>query len=221
MSGDCKELEKLLSEGITELPGSVVTHLRECSACAEEWQVWQDIAEAAPGLRKHWNSPELWPRIRQSLGAESEKAARWRWSSGRCIRLPSLQWQAAAAAVILVLCGFGGWLMLRPPQPASVEAERRLLTEQALGEIERSEAVYLKAIGKLSQLATPKVQNPESAVLASYREKLLLIDSAIGELRNQVERNRFNAHLRQELLLIYQEKQATLEEVLKDGTHAN
>ena len=111
--------------------------------------------------------------------------------------------------------------MLRPSQPASVEEERRLLTERALDEIERSEGAYLKSIDKLSQLAAPKVRDPESAILSSYREKLLLIDSAIGELRNQVERNRFNAHLRQELLLIYQEKQHTLEEVLKDGAHAN
>ena len=84
-----------------------------------------------------------------------------------------------------------------------------------------AKVAYLKSIDKLSQLAAPKVRHPESPILASYREKLLLIDSAIGELRNQVERNRFNAHLRQELLLIYQEKQHTLEEILKDGAHEN
>ena len=221
MSVDCREFEKLLSEGITELPDSVAAHLRECPACAEEWQAWQEIAQAAPGLRKQWDSPELWPRIRRSLETESEKAARSsRWHGG-AFRPWSLQLQAAAAAVILVLSGLAGWMMLRPSQPASVEEERRLLTEHALDEIERSEAAYLKSIDKLSQLAAPKVHHPESAILESYREKLLLIYSAIGELRNQVERNRFNAHLRQELLLIYQEKQHTLEEVLKDETHEN
>jgi len=221
MSVDCREFEKLLSEGITELPDSAAAHLRECSACAEEWRAWQDIAEAALGLPKQWESPELWPRIRQSLEAESEKTARRRWWPGGAFRPLSLQWQAAAAAVLLVLFGLGGWMMLRPSRPAWVDGDRRLLTERALDEIERNEAAYLKSIDKLSQLAAPKVQHAESAVLASYREKLLLIDSAIGELRNQVERNRFNAHLRQELLLIYQEKQHTLEEVLKDETHEN
>jgi hypothetical protein len=214
MSVDCREFETLLREGVTEFPSSVSAHLRDCSACAEEWRAWQEIAEAALALRKEWESPDLWPRIRQSL--EGEKRERWRgWHDGW------LQWRAVAAAVILVLSGLGGWMILRPSQPPSVEEERRLLTERALGEIERSEAAYLKSIDKLSQLATPKVQHPESAILASYREKLMLIDSAIGELRNQVERNRFNAHLRQELLLIYQEKQDTLEEVLKDGIHEN
>jgi hypothetical protein len=221
MSVDCREFEKLLSEGISELPSSVAAHVRECPACAKEWEVWQEIAEAAPALRKQWESPELWPRIRQSLDAEAEKAGRRRWWNVESFRLWSPHWQAATAALILVLSGLGGWMMLRPSQPTSVEEERRLLTEQALGEIERSEGAYLKSIDKLSQLAAPKVRDPESAILSSYREKLLLIDSAIGELRTQVERNRFNAHLRQELLLIYQEKQHTLEEILKDEAHAN
>ena len=219
MSTNCREFENLLSEGVTEFPSSVSEHLRDCPACAEEWRAWQEISEAAPALRKQWESPELWPRIRQSL--EDEKKERRRWWRDGWLQPFSLQWRAAAAGVILVLSGLGSWLILRPSQPPSVEEERRLLTERALDEIEHSEAAYLKSIDKLSQLAAPKVQHPESAILANYREKLLLIDSAIGELRNQVERNRFNAHLRQELLLIYREKQDTLEEVLKDGTHEN
>jgi hypothetical protein len=221
MNVDCGKFEKLLSEGISELPNSVAVHVRECPTCAQEWEAWQEIAQAAPSLRKTWESPDLWPRIRQTLEAEVEKAGRRRWWHSGSFQLLSPHWQAAAAALILVLSGLGGWMMLRPSQPASVEEERRLLTERALSEIERSEAVYLKSIDRLSQLAAPKVRDPESAILSSYREKLLLIDSAIGELRNQVERNRFNAHLRQELLLIYQEKQNTLEEILKDEAHAN
>jgi len=221
MNVSCREFEKLLSEGISELPSSATAHLRECSACAKEWETWQEIAEAAPALRKQWESPELWPRIRQSLEAEVEKAGRRRWWHTGPVHLSSPHWQVAAAALFLVLSGLGGWLMLRPSPPASVEDERRLLTEQALEDIERSEGAYLKSIDKLSQLAAPKVQDPESAILSSYREKLLLIDSAIGELRNQVEKNRFNAHLRRELLLIYQEKQHTLEDILKDEAHAN
>jgi hypothetical protein len=218
---DCKEFEKLLSEGMSELTDAAAEHLRGCRTCAEEWQAWQDVAQAAPALRKAWESPDLWPRIRQSLEAETEKAARGRrWRLGGVLQF-SFQWQAAAAAIILVLAGLGGWMMFRPPREASVAGDQRLLTERTLDEIERNETAYLKSIDKLSQLAAPKVEHAESPILASYREKLLLIDSAIEELRNQVERNRFNAHLRRELLLIYQQKQHTLEEVLKDGSHAN
>jgi hypothetical protein len=56
--------------------------------------------------------------------------------------------------------------------------------------------------------------------MMSYREKLLLLDSAIAECRAQIERNRFNARLRQELLSLYQEKQRTLQQVMKEDTHA-
>jgi predicted anti-sigma-YlaC factor YlaD len=75
MNVDCKELEKLLSEGISELPSSVASHLRECPSCAKEWEAWQEIAEAAPSLRKAvGRAPELWPRIRQSLEAKARRA---------------------------------------------------------------------------------------------------------------------------------------------------
>jgi hypothetical protein len=58
--------------------------------------------------------------------------------------------------------------------------------------------------------------NPGTPLLVSYREKLQLLDSAIGDLRGQLEENRFNTHLRQELLAMYQEKKRTLEGVVKE-----
>jgi hypothetical protein len=66
----------------------------------------------------------------------------------------------------------------------------------------------------------PTLEAPRSPLLLSYREKLMLIDAAIGECRAQVEKNRFNAHLRRELLSIYQEKQRTLEQVLEEEKNA-
>ena len=56
--------------------------------------------------------------------------------------------------------------------------------------------------------------------MMSYREKLLLLDSAIAETRARVERNRFNARLRQELLSLYQEKQSTLQQVVNQDDDA-
>jgi len=53
-----------------------------------------------------------------------------------------------------------------------------------------------------------------------YREKLLLLDSAIAECRARIDRNRFNALLRRELLSLYQEKQHTLQQVMKEETDA-
>ena len=52
--------------------------------------------------------------------------------------------------------------------------------------------------------------------MANYREKLFVLDSAIDDLRAQAGQNPSNAHLRYELLAMYQEKQRTLEEIVEE-----
>src|SRR5207247_1759285 len=49
---------------------------------------------------------------------------------------------------------------------------------------------------------------------------LTLLDSAIAECRAGIDRNRFNARLRRELLSRYQEKQHTLQQVMKEDPDA-
>jgi hypothetical protein len=53
-------------------------------------------------------------------------------------------------------------------------------------------------------------------VLVIYREKLDVLDSAIAELKASIDQNRFNTHLRRELLAVYQEKQRTLQNLMKE-----
>ena len=105
--------------------------------------------------------------------------------------------------------------MLGPrPDPAIAEQRRQaLLTEDALGAIERSELQYTRAIDDLTRLAAPRLDMPDSPLLVNLRERLEVIDAAIAEYRAEIARNRFNAHLRQQLLWIYQEKRRTLEQV--------
>lgn len=84
-----------------------------------------------------------------------------------------------------------------------------------LTQVESAESAYVKAIDKLAAGAKPQLDNPETPLLANYREKLLVLDSAIDDLRAQTGQNPSNAHLRYELLAMYQEKQRTLEEILE------
>jgi hypothetical protein len=51
--------------------------------------------------------------------------------------------------------------------------------------------------------------------MANYREKLLVLDSAIADLKSQAGINPANGHLRRQLLAMYQEKQDTLEQILE------
>jgi hypothetical protein len=96
-----------------------------------------------------------------------------------------------------------------------------LLTERALRDVEGAETAYTQSIDALAKLAGARLEDPASPLLSSYREKLVVLDAAIAECRAQIARNRFNAHLRRELLSIYREKQRTLEQVLGEETHAS
>ncbi len=119
------------------------------------------------------------------------------------------------------VAGFG-----RDDLPEAVDADRGaeagelgpddpLLKSSALSEVERTENAYVQAIDKLAVEAKPQLDSPETPLLANYREKLQVLDSAIDDLRAQAGDNPSNAHLRYQLLAMYQEKQRTLEEVLE------
>ncbi|PYQ17626.1 MAG: hypothetical protein DMF79_17220 [Acidobacteria bacterium] len=214
MTFSCTDLDEALRDQQPAALEAARAHAQTCARCRESLEVWDQIAAAAPALRQSWESPDLWPRIHQALAEESQRrSAReglWSWR----------RWRTAAAAAGLV-AAVGGWLVLRSlaPSPALApgpEPERRLLTERALREVERSEAEYVASIDRLAKVAEPLLDNPSSPLLASYREKVQLLDAAIADCRAEIDRNRFNAHLRRELLSIYQEKQRTLRALMEE-----
>ena len=179
-----------------------------------------ELSAIARSLHREWDSPRLWSSIAAGILAHElaieaglERRSRAPFWNGR--------WQAlAAAAVIAITLAPTSWLgwrwfMLGPrPDPATAEQRRQaLLTEDALAAIERSEQQYMRAIDDLTRLAAPRLDMPDSPLLVNLRERLEVIDAAIAEYRAEIARNRFNAHLRQQLLWIYQEKRRTLEQV--------
>jgi hypothetical protein len=213
----CSDLEAALRDDDPALTAAFRRHAEACSACREELALWDSLSVAAPSLRETWPTPGLVARVRSELG----KAGRPTWQR------PSAVLAGLAAAASLVV-GFLLWPRepKAPPPgmtaalPANLEAER-LISEQALAEVERAQAAYVTAIDALAKVAAPRLADEASPVFAAYREKLLVLDSAIEECRAQAEQNRFNAHLRLELLSIYQEKQRTLESLLHEDPHAS
>ena len=175
----------------------------------------EEMSRAARELHREWESPELWPRIQAALAVEAAGAER-----RRALRVRA--WLSLAAAAAVLVLGLSVLLRLRATQESvpAAEAARRLLTEKALREVERTESDYVRSIDELSRVAEPRVQEAGSPLMMSYREKLLLLDSAIAECRAGIERNRFNARLRRELLSLYQEKQHTLQQVMKEDANA-
>jgi hypothetical protein len=212
MKLECKDREYALREGSPELLEAIAAHAEDCPACREQLRRWSEISRAAGALSRQWESPQLWPRIQQALAGEVPG------HSARIYRLLAMNSQLLAAAAVILLTVSVVWVVLRnhqSPMPPDPESEKRLLTEKALREIETNEAAYIQSIDKLSRLVEPRIENAGSPIMLSYREKLALINAAIAECRSDVERNRFNAHLRKELVSMYEEKQRTLEEVMR------
>jgi hypothetical protein len=197
------------------------------------------LSTTAAELRNHQEDPALWSRIASSLAAPlaeqaAQNAAREkRWAFLRLDwRLP-LVWQTAFAAALVLALAFGGvYLYVQHQHSGTIgfgttgsgtsgsgatanNAKNPFLNDHALAEVERTESAYMQAIDKLAEEAKPQLDAGNSPLMDNYREKLLVLDSAIDELRAQAGENPSNAHLRYQLLAMYREKQGTLEDILE------
>ena len=199
MKFECGDLDRALA--VPDLMPDALLHAKTCPACRRELRLWNEISRTAGQLHQEWESPDLWPRIREALAAEPKPSKPW-WRSWYWLAVPALALGIFAA------------VLLRPPRRAEPVRGRSFLTEQALQEVEQNEAAYRKSIDKLSELAGQKLETTESPLAVSYREKLVLLDSAINDVKATLSRNRFNAQLRTELAGLYRDKQKTLEEIL-------
>jgi hypothetical protein len=216
MNIDCKDRERIFLDGSPEECAAFELHANSCAVCAEELRAWKQLGTAAQELRDYRESPALWARIENSLRQQQAAPPPRKsfWSSLDFLSHISPVWQSAlVGAMVLVLTVSGGYVYThRTPPPA--DSGSKLLKSPALAEVERTEREYMSAIDKLAADASPQLATG-TPMMASYREKLLVLDSAIADLRAQAGENPSNAHLRYQLLAMYQEKQQTLEDVLE------
>jgi hypothetical protein len=135
------------------------------------------------------------------------------------VRHAIFSWHTLAAAAVVVLAVAVSFIAFgdRPV------ADDRLLSDAALSEMERAEVQYMRAIDALAEkaLAEKALPEGESPLIVNLRERLLVIDAAIANCRAEIERNRFNTHLRRQLLSMYQEKRRTLEQIVEQETNAS
>ena len=215
MNINCNDRERIFLDGTPEEWAELEAHAANCAACGDEVRSWKNLSIAAADLHQEWDAPVLWPRIEQALKQNpAPHDSGWRryfigWNS----RL--LQWQTAAAALLLVaLTGSAIWFAAHRG-PREIPQDQALLNDGTVREVERAEAAYERAIDKLDAKARPQLENAVTPLMADYREKLAVLDSAIADLKSQAGINPANGHLRRQLLAMYQEKQDTLEEILE------
>ncbi len=213
----CNDRDRIFEDGVPAEWAALEAHAVGCAACSEELRAWKSLSVAAAELRDLSDSPSLWPRIQRSLAeqAASNQRGKFRWDWQSLRQSMSVSWQTAAAgAIVLLLSLSAGWFYLHRAQPLQ---SSDFLRTKALVNVERTESAYMQAIDKLAADAKPQLDSSQTTpLLANYREKLQVLDSAIDDLRAQTGQNPSNAHLRYQLLAMYQEKQRTLEEILEE-----
>jgi hypothetical protein len=192
---ECQDLDRALAT--PELLPDARAHARDCPRCAAQLFLWAEITRLAPQLHEEWDSPALWPRIQSALAAQARPTRR---------PLPLWRWGLAAAAVVAVA------VSLSQPWLASPPRTRQFLTQDALREVQQAEAAYSRSIDRLSSVAAPAIEASPSPLAALYREKLLVLDSAIADLKQNVDTNPYNVYLQGQLASLYREKQRALRE---------
>ena len=193
----CSDLDRALRS--PELMPDARAHAERCAQCREQLYLWSEISRLAPGLHEEWESPSLWPRIHAGLAAAPRRKT-----------TPVWRWALAAAAVVTLA------VALSQPWRARTQG-RNFLTDDALQEVQQAESAYARSIEKLSRVAGTELQESPSPLAAAYREKLLLLDSAIADLKTNIETNRYNVFLQNQLASLYREKQKTLQEWLENA----
>jgi hypothetical protein len=194
----CDDLERALRS--PELMPDARAHAERCEQCREQLYLWSEISRLAPSFHEEWESPALWPGIRAGLAAAAPSQRHlpvWRWS--------------LAAAVLVTMA-----MALSLPWKTKPQG-REFLTEDALEEVQQAESAYARSIDKLAKVAASGMERSPSPLADAYREKLALLDSAIADLKANIENNRYNVYLQNQLAALYREKQKTLQEWLENG----
>ncbi|HEX7833234.1 MAG TPA: hypothetical protein VF787_26495 [Thermoanaerobaculia bacterium] len=208
MTITCTQLDDLLFDASPLAMETAARHAAECPACAEKLAAWNELTDTADSMKGAWESDLLWPRIERALRKETR-------------RTPSRRlWQIAAAVFLTVAMGSTLFYALRV-QTREAAFDQDILRVSALDEVEQAERAHVRAIAKLERLADARLEDADSPLMVSYKEKLMLLDDAIAECQTNIDSNRQNAHLREQLLSMYSEKQRTLQDVLREDDHVS
>ena len=205
MNSNCTQLDDLLFDASPLAMETAARHAEECAECAEKLAAWNDIGDTARSMKTTWQSDLLWPRIERALKNEQhQRRSRSKWL-----------WQVAAGFVLTVALGATMFYALRT-QTHDAAFDRDILRIAAMDDVERAERSHIDAIERLEKVAESRLDEAQTPLMVSYKEKLMLLDDAIADCQANIDQNRQNAHLRKQLLAMYTEKQQTLMDVLRE-----
>jgi len=202
MTITCERIDDLLFEGDAASMALAEQHANKCASCREKLDDWNDISATAKSLHTTWENEMLWPRIQRAMK-------------------PTFNWMRIAAALFLTIGLSASVWYAAHVRTHDKQFDQAILRATALDDVERAEKAHVDAINKLEKLTASKLDEPQTPILVSYKEKLMMLDDAIAECQTSIDQNRQNAQVRKQLLAIYSEKQRTLQDVLREGTHVS
>lgn len=201
---DCARFLAALDGGLPADHSELRAHATQCASCRAELEASEQVAHWAAARRQAWESPALWPSIESALRAGPARP--------RIHFLPTPRAWAAIAALLVLTVPMVWYARLHHSRPIVSDD---FLTAQTLQQVESARAAYVQSIEQLNKLAKPALNNDNLRAMAAYRDKLQLLDKAIAETRAAAAGNRLNAQVQAQLAALLQDKQNTLQEVLK------
>jgi len=199
-------LQDLLDERLSAAERHTIEeHLSACGACADRWAAWVELRDRASRAPRGITPPaDWWPEIRAAIeqrkivpmGGGGAGSPRPWWTRP----IPAI---AAAAVLIVLTAALTTWLTRQssPPAPVTAGAMAIQVTE------------YERTVGTLLGQFEAQWRRLPPAAQVEVARNLMVVDSAIREIRTVLQEEPGNETLLGVLLASYRQKVALMEHV--------
>ncbi len=192
---------------------AVLDHLASCEACRQEEQHLRAILAAARALPRDRTPPrDLWPGIAQAIGAEKVVRAEFGPKNPRTFWLPALAAAAVVAAIAAGVTMRGGGARFGGPGAGTATA-----VPVASGHVDLLDAEqgYARAADELLAALAERRDSLSPETRASVERNLAVIDQALKEIRDALQKEPGNRELTRMLASTHRKKVDVLRRVVK------
>jgi anti-sigma factor RsiW len=191
----------------------VEEHLLSCAACREEERHLRAILAAARALPRERTPPrDLWPGIAQAIGAGKVVEGEFARRKARPWWRPALAAAAVVAAVAAAVLMHGGGAPFGEPGTDGVTAFPVAEGHVALLDAERG---YARAADELLAALAERRDALSPETRASVERNLAVIDQALKEIRDALQKEPGNAELTRMLASTHRKKVDVLRRMVR------
>jgi anti-sigma factor RsiW len=187
---DCQDIQARLSAWVDgelepDARDAVRAHVDSCPACRGLADDLTTVREAARSLGTVEPPDHVWLEVAGQVRLDAGPSADERFRTARS--RASIQWLGLAAALIIVTLGV--WVLSRPTAPGDEPAvlAGTTPTDEVTAELDLAMQHYERAIATLESMAASGDLPVDSAVTATLRDNLGVVDQAIAESRQALE----------------------------------